>query len=950
MKGLISIWILLLAAVTASAQRTPRVVDSLSVLPNLVPSSSQPDVIVSDGTNGFRLFRYLPSNAEDTNATEVIGTATGTGRWKRIPLLGQTNSIQFVSSESALSRTDPVNGYFARVFTGTTSSDWNWNYAEGGPDVSGERIRPTNYVTGSWIRTTSWATSKSLGANKAAALDSSGQLTASTATKEQVDNAAIQVATVAAMRALGSLNDGTLIQTGGRSSLGDFGGALYRWDATSTATTNLGSVFAKSAGGSGRFLLLGDNTEFRAEVFGAVAGDGVNDAPNIQAALEYVYSLKRGTVRLGGGVYDISQTIYIPYRGNLKGADGFKLGEFASSNPTNSVYLTGGATMIRLLDGSNCDMVWFNSTDGRVRQPSETLEDGEVVDSLFQDSSVENIIFYGNAEQQTRYNLRGIAAKSKWTGRVKNCGFAYVSGFALWLFDVNAFVVDNVWISAGGPSSYGKGIFLYSSADNFIKDSYAGGSRGPMLWLNGTSTFKNELSDLILFNSYRTNSISEVASWTSNSVANFSTGQRFETGDPVEMRTTGNLPTGFTDTQLYFAVKFSTTSYGFHTNYALATNGVYLLGTGAASGTNWITIGPPSAIFSSGGAGQNVFSNVRGDQCSGPGFTLRDTTGNYISGAELAENDGSANGETVPDDEKTGLMLDKGALRNLVAGTVYSQNIGFVARSNAANNEVSVAFNSVSTNTVSTSSGLNYQPIFKDLTGLISLGTSTLGPVLDLTGNAAGDRILKMRRTSGFTQQIGLGVVSAGFNFYNETSARPIGTWTDTSTTSLIQFADGSSATPRNAELYATAGSGSNIAGGAIKFFADRSTGNADQADAYIFQTGDVGSSGSSSQSLTTKVAIEGDGDVRLASGLTVNANGTKVSRVRHGRATLVAGSVTVSDAYVTTSTRILLSVSTPGGTRGFLDAGTRSAGVSFTITSTSGTETSVVDWVSFEP
>jgi hypothetical protein len=100
----------------------------------------------------------------------------------------------------------------------------------------------------------------------------------------------------------------------------------------------------------------------------------------------------------------------------------------------------------------------------------------------------------------------------------------------------------------------------------------------------------------------------------------------------------------------------------------------------------------------------------------------------------------------------------------------------------------------------------------------------------------------------------------------------------------------------------------------------------------------------------TTTHTFSGNGDTAMTGGLTVHANGTKMARIRHGRATLVAGSVAVSDAYVTTSTRILLGVYAPGGTVGHLHTGTRSAGVSFTITSSSGTDTSVVDWVAIEP
>jgi hypothetical protein len=84
---------------------------------------------------------------------------------------------------------------------------------------------------------------------------------------------------------------------------------------------------------------------------------------------------------------------------------------------------------------------------------------------------------------------------------------------------------------------------------------------------------------------------------------------------------------------------------------------------------------------------------------------------------------------------------------------------------------------------------------------------------------------------------------------------------------------------------------------------------------------------------------------------LTIGVGGTGVTRLRFGRASaMVGGVIAVADAYVTANTRIILSVYTPGGTRGFLSTGTRIASTSFTITSTSVLDTSVVDWVAFEP
>jgi hypothetical protein len=67
------------------------------------------------------------------------------------------------------------------------------------------------------------------------------------------------------------------------------------------------------------------------------------------------------------------------------------------------------------------------------------------------------------------------------------------------------------------------------------------------------------------------------------------------------------------------------------------------------------------------------------------------------------------------------------------------------------------------------------------------------------------------------------------------------------------------------------------------------------------------------------------------------------------GTAVLVGGTVTVNNTKITANTRIQLTVETPGGTQGHLSY-SKVAATSFTITSTSGTETSTVFWILFEP
>lgn len=73
-------------------------------------------------------------------------------------------------------------------------------------------------------------------------------------------------------------------------------------------------------------------------------------------------------------------------------------------------------------------------------------------------------------------------------------------------------------------------------------------------------------------------------------------------------------------------------------------------------------------------------------------------------------------------------------------------------------------------------------------------------------------------------------------------------------------------------------------------------------------------------------------------------------SNARMGTATLVAGSSVVSNTSVTANSRIFLTSQVDGGTPGFLRVSTRTAATSFTITSSSGTDTSTVAYLIVEP
>lgn len=88
-------------------------------------------------------------------------------------------------------------------------------------------------------------------------------------------------------------------------------------------------------------------------------------------------------------------------------------------------------------------------------------------------------------------------------------------------------------------------------------------------------------------------------------------------------------------------------------------------------------------------------------------------------------------------------------------------------------------------------------------------------------------------------------------------------------------------------------------------------------------------------------------GNIRVVAGygLLIGAG----ANARLGKATLVAGTVTISNTTVTANTYVFLSRTTASGTVGELSSSV-TAGSSLTITSTSNTDTSTLNWLLIEP
>jgi hypothetical protein len=182
----------------------------------------------------------------------------------------------------------------------------------------------------------------------------------------------------------------------------------------------------------------------------------------------------------------------------------------------------------------------------------------------------------------------------------------------------------------------------------------------------------------------------------------------------------------------------------------------------------------------------------------------------------------------------------------------------------------------------------------------------------------------------------------------------------DTDAATDIWFGKGSlSATATAYTIHGTDGLGTDKVGGDVTHAAGRGTG-AGTPGTLIFKTAVAAASSATLQTLTTALTILANAshDVRVDVGdLIVNTVGKGItikegSNAKMGVATLSAGSVVVSTTVVTASSRIFITVQSLGTVTvpSQVAVTARTASTSFTITSSSGIDTSIVAWVIIEP
>ena len=248
-----------------------------------------------------------------------------------------------------------------------------------------------------------------------------------------------------------------------------------------------------------------------------------------------------------------------------------------------------------------------------------------------------------------------------------------------------------------------------------------------------------------------------------------------------------------------------------------------------------------------------------------------------------------------------------------------------------------------------------------------TLGSSSFTdiPLKAVVGNATA--VQRLTRSSGSAQVYETKLSTGVYKLTDADLARDALTIFGNS--SLNQLWIGSNlgnATPRAASLYGEAGTGTNAAGTQLNIVNPGGTGNSTTGGEVRIWTPDATASGSTAQNVSLKWEIKRQGQMSLkalAASPTVSLadgdvwmNSSKGIRQQFGGAemplapkkvgtsVLVGGTVTFSTVTATATSILFVSVKTIGGTPGTLSY-TISAGVSFTINSSSATDTSTVHW-----
>jgi hypothetical protein len=936
---------------------------------NALPDGALIDVggYYTNGDGGGALFRYDSSSAASTNTGSVIALASGVGRFLLVPG-ASVNVMQFGAKSFP---TWPPQGY-ATAGTGFTSpgtGDFSIAIQTDFPSSAYVSGRPagTHLALCRLVTTNAIASAFdlwSLNSDIEVVVDSSYlyvTFRSNSGGSSAASGAGIFQVPFANLSALWNTTDGTLVVTrSGTNITAYFNGAALTGGTYQNQARFLDSV---TAGLTARLDLGASNGNpenyfsnniRRGRVFARVlSGADLSDpwtagtvashvdrhwtgsAPEdssgaIQTALQYASTNNIKAVILNGR-FRVNSAILIPPRVSFMGsgsASGSSFSKFDLQNTTTSV---GPSSIFKWYDSTN-HVIRINGYDntGIAYQSAITLL-GETFNSYISGASVSGMTIDGNLG----YLGSGIDMAYVSNVRVDDVSFVGVPGATMNQY----YVTRSKFSRLSGVVRLG--IWHAIGADCEYRSLDFGGAAGALLGLYSVAACP--VYDNLLWNSSADTRYVVAATAVSTNTGYITFSQnRYSSGDIVML--SGTVPTGFTTTDFYFVSRVSDTQMGLATNRANALSGVVVVPTTDTSGFT-VTPGRVRNIFWHSGTAVLAWNN----RCE-EGYEHNVEVFNANRGF-LTGNAAYRAGWTNPTNTWAGVFVSNSgniSIENTMTGTRTSSSDGaslygvFIGTGNTSIRVGSVA-------------GQVNTPFAVDPAQNVAEVAGPTRSAAYLDNNVVKGIVIRTDNTIGAVNEA-VGSTAARWRFRHAAGTRQFPTPVTANMALGFVSVDGLATT--NGITYELPWDRSGVLNNfglekaSIQFYAGENWSSTAQGTYINFAVTTLGTTTPVTALQIFPYAIQPFVSFQPQAGLRVgsSSSGTTITRIRHGRATLVGGTVTVSDVYVTANTRIMLTVYTPGGTVGFLSSATRTPSTSFTILSSSGTDTSTVDWAAIEP
>lgn len=726
----------------------------------------------------------------------------------------------------------------------------------------------------------------------------------------------------------------------------------------------------------------------------------VDSGPAIQAAINYAQSSGLRNVKLPGGYYLTGQQINVLAGVSISGDGNTQWSTaqtFTSSQTKVGLTVGSTATNVFRIDDSMSDKASVNL--------QTTFTDGSYATNYFHGGSISRMWIDASA---SKYAIP--FEVSKVTGvNIDKITLQQNRGATFRIFGANNVNVRqaNTVPSIGALMG---GLYILTS-DSHIEDlDYGGGDGVGLLFFNAN---KNKISDSFVWNQTASTGQLTSPTVDTGADTFAATGHNYFTGMPVRfVANGGTLPSPLAEGAMYFAIRVGADTIAVNSQYDQgaaggALQGVKLNLTTGGSGS-WLmrpyTRNDANIVMSD--SSVNILNGGRYDQAYDSAMVLDNCYG--VTASALFTEAGWNGSATSPgviitggqSNIITGSVLGKvrsssqsdiGVLLTNTVGNVVRNNIyyGLTTRVSGSSSLLSLARPDVLTTpgdflisagtalaTTSTNGFLNIPAMLGPPTGTPTDYGDTAPLVADFTNR----RIYYNDNGTWRHSPYWTGTTGASVSTANTLTLTPNGnasalitsssiagnTWElyNANATPAVRIstyaANGTTASPTQITAFQTifdlqpgartdAGGYNNGYARLRAIVSENQTASA--AGAYW-----VFGASASGTAITNVLTVAGTGTdvigrVTATQGATLGSNGRAMRILDYGNAQLGAGgTVTVAETDVTNSGRIILTSNFDGGTPGWLRVSARVVNTSFTITSSSATDTSTVSWILIEP